>query len=84
MNKEEMNFAQRSSTCPSCHADVPNEPSPSEYAEMMDEARLRMLKAEQVKPLVSSPKIKTSYFEARERRQTYWPLSFMAPDSTCG
>ncbi|XP_038047378.1 sodium/hydrogen exchanger 10-like [Patiria miniata] len=48
LSKEAMSLAQRSSVCPSCHTDVPNEPSPLEYAEMMDEARLRMLKAEQV------------------------------------
>ncbi|XP_022089278.1 sodium/hydrogen exchanger 10-like [Acanthaster planci] len=48
MSKEAMSLAQRFSVCPSCHTDVPNEPSPLEYAEMMDEARLRMLKAEQV------------------------------------
>ena len=45
-NKEEI--TQRSSTCPCCHTDVPNEPSPLEYAEMMEEARQRMLKAERV------------------------------------
>ncbi|XP_077994372.1 sperm-specific sodium:proton exchanger-like [Glandiceps talaboti] len=36
------------STCPTCHTEVRNEPSAKEYADMASEARLRMLKAEKV------------------------------------
>lgn len=39
---------QRTSLCPKCRSAVPNEPSPKEWSEMRNEARLRLLKAEKV------------------------------------
>ncbi|XP_028411372.1 sodium/hydrogen exchanger 10-like isoform X2 [Dendronephthya gigantea] len=38
----------RHSTCPSCSSNVPNQPSPKEFAEMTEEGRLRMIKAQKV------------------------------------
>ncbi|XP_048585520.1 sodium/hydrogen exchanger 10 isoform X2 [Nematostella vectensis] len=38
----------RHSTCPNCEASVPNEPSPKEFAEMADDGRVRMIKAQKV------------------------------------
>lgn len=38
----------RHSTCPCCSASVPNQPSPKEFAEMTEEGRLRMIKAQKV------------------------------------
>ena len=39
---------ERYSKCPNCEHNVPNEPSPKEFKEMQEEARLRVLKAEKV------------------------------------
>lgn len=38
----------RHSTCPNCEASVPNEPSPKEFAEMAEDGRIRMIKAQKV------------------------------------
>ncbi|XP_030844648.1 sperm-specific sodium proton exchanger isoform X1 [Strongylocentrotus purpuratus] len=45
---DELTLGERKSVCPGCKAMVPNEPSPREFADMMEEARLRMLKAEKI------------------------------------
>lgn len=45
---DELTLGERKSICPGCKAMVPNEPSPREFADMMEEARLRMLKAEKI------------------------------------
>ncbi|XP_041472513.1 sodium/hydrogen exchanger 10-like [Lytechinus variegatus] len=45
---DELMFGERKSVCPGCKAMVPNEPSHKEFADMMEEARLRMLKAEKI------------------------------------
>ncbi|KAJ8023281.1 Sodium/hydrogen exchanger 10 [Holothuria leucospilota] len=39
---------QPTSTCPKCSTAVPNEPTQKEYADMLEETRLRMLKASKV------------------------------------
>ena len=41
-------LAQRKSQCPGCKSMVPNEPTHKEFADMMEEGRQRMLKAEKV------------------------------------
>ncbi|XP_013420708.1 sodium/hydrogen exchanger 10 [Lingula anatina] len=41
-------YYNRTTTCPDCETAVPAEPSPQEYKEMVNEARLRMLRAEKV------------------------------------
>lgn len=38
----------RHSTCPNCSTNVPNQPSPKEFAEMTEEGRIRMIKAQKV------------------------------------
>ena len=43
---------QRTSPCPKCRTQVPNEPSKKEWMEMRNEARLRLLKAEKVSTYV--------------------------------
>lgn len=38
----------RHSTCPNCETSVPNEPSAKEFAEMAEDGRVRMIKAQKV------------------------------------
>ena len=47
----ELTYFERTSKCPHCANTVPNEPSPKEMAEMREESRLRILKAEKVRLL---------------------------------
>ncbi|XP_078670954.1 sperm-specific sodium:proton exchanger-like isoform X2 [Branchiostoma floridae x Branchiostoma belcheri] len=48
VNAEEFVPFQRMSQCQDCKSMVPNEPSPREYQDMAEEARLRTLKAQKV------------------------------------
>ncbi|XP_071477800.1 sperm-specific sodium:proton exchanger-like [Diadema antillarum] len=45
---DQLVMSERKSMCPGCRSMVPNEPTHKEFADMMEESRLRMLKAEKV------------------------------------